>query len=407
MRRSIAVSVVRAVLHKRRAISAILNTMKAFIHSVSITAALAAVMLMPSGVTAQEVHQDLVEVVRATVLTIVSEDTREIMGTDATALVQEVRVRIDTGEMKGKTATFENDVTEVGVGDKIYIQRLVAIDGSEYYTFKDFYRIPILIYLALSFIALLWVIAGGKGLKALLSLVGSILVIIYVLVPLLLAGYDPVLSAVGIAGVMLAIAIFVTHGIGAQARIAFLGTFAAIIVTGALAVMWVTLARLTGFASDAAIYLNFSTQGSLDFSGLLLGSILIGVIGVLDDVAITQASVVVELARANSSLSRYELYRRALRVGRDHIGSLVNTLALAYVGVSLPLLLLFARTESSFIDIINQEVVASEIVRTLVGSLGLMLAVPATTALAVWWVKRYGIPHDHGHDHGHHHGHSH
>lgn len=369
---------------------------------------LSAAFIAPlTNVSAQEVHQDLVEVVRAQVLTIVSEDTREIMGTDATALVQEVRVRIESGELKGKTVTFENDVTEVDVGDDIYIQRLVTIEGSEYYAFKDFYRIPILVYLALSFMALLWIIAGGKGLKALLSLVASILVVIYVLVPLLLAGYDPVIASVAIAGVMLALAIFVTHGTGAQARIAFLGTFAAIIVTGALAVMWVSLARLTGFASDAAIYLNFSTQGSLDFSGLLLGSILIGVIGVLDDVAITQASVVVELERANSALSRYELYRRALRVGRDHIGSLVNTLALAYVGVSLPLLLLFARTDSSFIDIINQEVVASEIVRTLVGSLGLMLAVPATTALAVWWVKRYGIPADPEHTHVHHHGHSH
>jgi uncharacterized membrane protein len=169
--------------------------------------------------------------------------------------------------------------------------------------------------------------------------------------------------------------------------------------------MWVSLARLTGFASDAAIYLNFSTHGALDFSGLLLGGILIGVLGVLDDVAITQASVTIELVRANAALSGMELYRRALRVGQDHIGSLVNTLALAYAGVSLPLLMLFARTDSGFLDIINQEVVASEIVRTLVGSLGLMLTVPTTTLIAVWWVRRFGAPkvqgepHNHGHTH--------
>jgi hypothetical protein len=164
----------------------------------------------------------------------------------------------------------------------------------------------------------------------------------------------------------------------------------------------------TCFASDAAIYLNFSTRGALDFSGLLLGGILIGVLGVLDDVAITQASVTIELVRANTALRWVDLYRRALRVGQDHIGSLVNTLALAYTGVSLPLLMLFARTDSGFLDIVNQEVVASEIVRTLVGSFGLMLTVPATTLIAVWYVRRFGVPEEQGHEgHAHHHEHSH
>jgi uncharacterized membrane protein len=182
----------------------------------------------------------------------------------------------------------------------------------------------------------------------------------------------------------------------------------AVVATGILSVVWVSLARLTGFASDAAIYLNFSTHGALDFSGLLLGGILIGVLGVLDDVAITQASVTIELVRANTALRGVDLYRRALRVGQDHIGSLVNTLALAYTGVSLPLLMLFARTDSGFLDIVNQEVVASEIVRTLVGSLGLMLTVPATTLIAVWYVRRFGVPEEQGHEgHAHHHGHSH
>lgn len=377
----------------------------------SIVASLFAVaLLVPSALNAQEIHQDLVEVVRAEVVEIVSEDTRQIMGTDATALVQTVRATLETGKKAGTTVTFDNDVAEVYEGDRIYLQHVQTIEGDEYYAFKDFYRVPSLALLAIVFVGVLWFVAGGKGLRALASLVASVLVIIYVLIPLLLKGYDPVLTSVAIASVMLGIAIFATHGFGAQARIAFLGTFAAIVLTGGLAVVWTSLSRLTGFASDAAIYLNFSTQGSLDFSGLLLGGILIGVIGVLDDVAITQASVVTELARANNTLSRYELYRRALRVGRDHIGSLVNTLALAYVGVSLPLLLLYARTDSAFLDIVNQEAVASEIVRTLVGSLGLMLAVPATTALAVWWIHRYGIPkddYDQGHAHAHSHGHTH
>lgn len=362
-------------------------------------------LLTGQNAIAQEVHQDLIEVVKATVVEVLSEEERDIIGTETKALVQEVRVRLQGGNKAGETVTFENDVATVAVGDRIYVQHLKTIEGSEYYLFKDFDRLPMLALLLLSFIAVLWFIAGMKGLRALLSLLASIGVIVFVLIPLLLRGHDPVVVSMLIASIMLALAIFLTHGFRANARIAFLGTFSAIIATGALSYLWVSLTRLTGFSSDAAVYLNFSTHGALDFSGLLLGGILIGVIGVLDDVAITQASVVVELARANSTLSFYELYRRALRVGQDHIGSLVNTLALAYTGVSLPLLLLFARTDSTFFDIVNQEIVAVEIVRTLVGSLGLMLAVPATTLIAAWWVKKYGIPHEDGNEN--HHGHCH
>jgi uncharacterized membrane protein len=363
-----------------------------------------ALVLPYVSVSAQEPHQDLIEIVNAEVVSVISEEEREIIGTETTATVQQVRARILSGEKTGETIVFENDVAVVKVGDRIKLQRLSPIGGGEYYLLKDFDRIHTLLYLALTFILVLYFVAGKKGLRALASLGVSLGIIVYVLIPLLLQGYDPVFVSVCIAGCILAIAIFATHGFGAHARIAFLGTMGAVIATGALSLLWVTLTRLTGFASDAAIYLNFSTHGALDFSGLLLGGILIGVLGVLDDVAITQASVTIELVRANGALSGTELYRRALRVGQDHIGSLVNTLALAYTGVSLPLLLLFARTESTFLEIVNQEVVASEIVRTLVGSLGLMLTVPATTLIAVWYVRRFGVPHEHlGHDHHHHH----
>jgi uncharacterized membrane protein len=356
---------------------------------------------------AQEPHQELQEVVDAEVIDIVSESEREIIGTETTATVQEVRARVLSGEKQGETVLFENDVTELEVGDRIKLQRLISIDRTEYYLFKDFSRIHTLVWLLLTFVGVLYVVAGKKGIRALASLGISILIIIYALIPLLLKGYDPVIVSVGIAGAILAIAIFTTHGLGAHARIAFAGTMLAIIATGILSVVWVSLSRLTGFASDAAIYLNFSTHGALDFSGLLLGGILIGVLGVLDDVAITQTSVTIELVKANPALKGVDLYRRALRVGQDHIGSLVNTLALAYTGVSLPLLMLFARTDSTFLDIVNQEVIASEIVRTLVGSLGLMLTVPATTLIAVWYVRRYGAPQDDGHAHTHAHGHVH
>ena len=345
-------------------------------------------LILTPFASAQEVHEELQETVRAEVMAIPETYERDIVGTDTTATVQTVQVRILEGEKKDTVVSFDNDVLLLEEGDVIFVNRLETISGVEYFVFKDVDRRDALLVLAVVFVGLLVLFAGYQGLRAVVSLIGSISVIIFVLVPLLLSGYPPVVTSVAIAALILALVIFITHGINARATIAFIGTVGAVIATGIIATVWVSFAHLTGFASDASVYLNFSTKGALDFSGLLLGSIMIGVLGVLDDVAITQASVVRELKATDRSLSLYELYRRALRVGRDHIGSLVNTLALAYVGVSLPLVLLFARTDETFGAIVNQEVIAAELVRTLVGSIGLILAVPLTTLLAAWWFER-------------------
>lgn len=352
---------------------------------------------------AQEVHQDLVDIVRAEVVEIVAEEERKITGTDTTTTVQTTRAALLSGDQEGAVVEFQNDFVVLEAGDVIFLNHLVLIDGAEYYEFKDFDRRGTLIALAALFVGVLLAIAGKKGARALLSLIGSIAIILFVLVPLLLAGYPPVMVSIVVAGAILASAIFVTHGWSPLSLIAFCGTFGAVVATGVIASVWVELAKLTGFASDASIYLNFSTQGALDFGGLLLGSIMIGVLGVLDDVAVTQSSITQELVRANPLLRAGDVYRRALRVGRDHIGSLVNTLALAYIGVSLPLVMLFARSDADVGLLINQEVIAAELVRTFVGSIGLMLAVPLTTGIAAWWFTKHGVRDDAsgGHTHTH------
>jgi uncharacterized membrane protein len=187
--------------------------------------------------------------------------------------------------------------------------------------------------------------------------------------------------------------------------VTFLGTFGAVFLTCLIAYIWVEWMRFTGFSDDASVYLNFATGGKLDLTGLLLGGIIIGLLGVLDDVSITQASVVQELKAANPNFGFKELYSRALRVGKDHVGSLVNTLALAYVGTSLPMILLLSYSEASLSIILNQEVVAAEILRIVVGSIGLILAVPLTTVLAAWYFKDKEVDtHEiHGDNHHHHH----
>jgi uncharacterized membrane protein len=172
-----------------------------------------------------------------------------------------------------------------------------------------------------------------------------------------------------------------------------------VILTGVLAYIGVTFAHLTGFVSDEAVYLNLNTKGTLDFAGLLFGGIMIGALGVLDDIAVTQAAVVSELYNSASHLSKKEIYIKALRVGKEHVGALVNTLALAYTGASLPLLLLFSTSDSSISSIINREIFATEIIRTVAGSIGLILTVPITTMLAVWLLKGYKGGHVHSHSH--------
>ena len=200
--------------------------------------------------------------------------------------------------------------------------------------------------------------------------------------------------------------LFLTHGFKPRVYITFLGTFGAVICTCLLAYIFVKAMRFTGFSADSSVYLNFATGGTIDLAGLLLGSIIIGVLGLLDDVSITQASVVEALKGANPTFRFVELYQRAIQVGKDHVGSLVNTLALAYVGASLPLLLLYTFSESPFLVSINQEIIAAEIVRIIVGSIGLILAVPLTTAIAAWYFQnKTAILAADGHDHTHHHHH--
>ncbi|MFN3188179.1 MAG: YibE/F family protein [Candidatus Paceibacteria bacterium] len=336
---------------------------------------------------AQVVHQEFQETVRAKVLEVLAEFDRDIMGTNTTTTVQTLRIEFLDGLKEGTVTTFDNDMVYLEKDDVIFVNRLESIDGYEYILFKDVERRPQLAIIFGVFLALVIIFAGWQGVRALVSLGISLGAIVYLLVPALLAGYSPALASLVISAGILAVILFFTHGIRPHVVIAFAGTVLAVAATCLIAWLSVSWMRLTGFSSDAAVYLNFSTGGTLDFSGLLLGSIIIGLLGVLDDVSITQSSVVHELRRANNNLNWRELYVRAIRVGRDHVGSLVNTLALAYVGAALPLVLLYSRAEASFMLSINQEVIASELVRIIIGSMGLILAVPLTTVIAAWYFR--------------------
>jgi uncharacterized membrane protein len=313
---------------------------------------------------------------------------------------QTIRAEILDGEQKGKTVTIYNDFLELQVSEKFYVRHTTdALFDTESYAVHDIDRLNVLLWFVILFVVVVLFFSGKQGFRSIISLVGSLFIIMYVLVPSLLKGYPPMLTSIVIAVAILFLAIYVTHGFNKQSTVAFTGTVLAVILTGVLAYLGVTLAHLTGFASDEAVYLNLNTRGMLDFSGLLLGGIMIGVLGVLDDIAITQVAVVSEFYKTNPELSRKEVYIKAIRIGKEHVGALVNTLALAYTGASLPLLLLFSNSTSPASIIINQEIFATEIIRTIVGSIGLILTVPITTLLAIYILRDYKGNHVHVHKH--------
>lgn len=341
---------------------------------------------------------------RAEVVSVIDQGVTEVSGTNTETHTQTIHAKLLDGDREGQVIEVSNDFIMLTEGQRFFVSYLIAPDGNVLYSVRDVDRRASLAWLGVLFIAVVLVFGRMQGLRSLISLAGSFVVILYVLLPLLLRGLDPVLISVLIGALILSVAIFFTHGFTVQSLIAFSGTVLAIGCTGVLASVSIKMLSLSGFFSDETVYLNFATNGQLDFGGLLLGGIIIGVLGVLDDIAITQVAVVSELRRALPNITAKSLYTRALSVGREHVSALVNTIVLAYAGVSLPLLLWFYGSETPFSMIINNEVFATEIARTIVGSIGLILTVPITTWLAAWFshacVRESSSAHTHSHHHG-------
>ena len=249
------------------------------------------------------------------------------------------------------------------------------------YTLVDFERGTPMLVLALIFVLAVLVFARLRGALSLLGLGMSLVVVLVFVVPAILDGEPPL--AVAIAG-SLAVALVtipLAHGWGPKSLAALLGTAGALLLTALLALVFTEAAHLTGFSSEEATFLQVS-GADLSLDGLLLAGMVIAALGVLDDVTVSQSSTVLALRGAAPELGFRELFARALRVGRDHVSATVNTLVLAYVGASLPVLLIFSSADIGLGEALNLEIVAKEVVATLVGSIGLIAAVPLTTALA-------------------------
>lgn len=278
--------------------------------------------------------------------------------------------------------TFDQRGIHVEPGDRIVVARTPGAPEGFEYAFVDFQRHTPLLILAGLFVLAVLLLSRLQGLRALAGAAASMVVLVVFLLPTLLAGSSPMFAAVVAASIIAFLAIYLTHGINDQATVALLGTLASLALVAVVALIFVGLCDFTGLVNTEATVLQI-TAGQVDLNGVLLAGIVIGSLGVLDDVTVTQVSAVWELRAANPTESPRAVYTRAIRIGRDHIASTVNTLVLAYAGASLPLLLLFTQSTQPLRRVLTGELVAIEIVRTLVGSIGLVASVPITTALAV------------------------
>lgn len=366
---------------------------------VSILVGLGLILSLPTATSAQETTEAPTEITSVSapdtyflgeVVEILDEGEQTIF--DQTLPYQEVRVRLKGGPEASQTVTVSHGTTysiregqQVAAGETVVIARSEDPDGNVQFYITDPYRLPALLGSFLFFLVLVAIFGRLRGLAAVFGLAVSFLLILKWVVPSIIAGTNPLVVILAAALIMATVMIYLAHGFRPRTHVAVAGTLLTLVLAIILGWAFVALAKLGGLGSESAYVLQFGPLANLDLRGLLLGGIIIGALGVLDDITTAQTAVVAELKEVNASLTRAELYRRGLSVGREHISSVVNTLVLAYAGASLPVLLIFSINPDipAWLNL-NSELLAEEIVRALVGSAALVLAVPITTALAAY-----------------------
>ena len=328
-------------------------------------------------------------------------------GTDT--FTQQLDVEILTGPDKGMLVSSTNQVAltdksfkKLSPGDRIVIGKTNVGNEIQYYM-SDTYRLNSLWIVLAIFIGITLLLTRFQGLKAFVGLFASFLVITWYIIPHILHGGNPTIVSIIGTTMIAATSLYIAHGFHRRTSIAFVGTIISIVIAVVLSYIFVRVTHLFGMGSEEAFYLQFAPGTSINLRGLLLGGIIIGVLGILDDITTAQSAVVEQIYQANPTLSSGELYKRGSVVGREHILSLVNTLVLAYTGASLPLILLFKIYQHPVWVTLNSEIIMEEIVRMLIGSITLIIAVPITTFIAAEYYNRRkpSIPEDLGESHGH------
>lgn len=326
------------------------------------------------------------ETIEAVVKKVVEE--KEVESEGRKQLLQKLDLVVTKGSIKGREVKIENNniltpsTPKYKEGDKVMVSFVKNPQGKDSFYITDYIRrFPLFLLFALFLIIALF-ITRKQGAASFLGMGISFLAIFLYILPQISKGENPVVTVIIGSLFIVPATFFLSHGINKKTLMAVIGTFISLTLTGLLAMFFVDFARLTGFASEEANFLQVEKQGLIPIKGLLLSGIIVGALGILDDITISQSAIVYELKKANEKLKFFELYKKAMNIGKDHISSLVNTLILVYAGAALPLLLLFVDSSKPLLEVINNEMIAEEIVRTLVASIGLILAVPITTFIA-------------------------
>ncbi|MDD3897215.1 MAG: YibE/F family protein [Candidatus Peribacteraceae bacterium] len=349
--------------------------MSSFYRILSGAAALA-LFAIPSFGAAQEAT---ITYVRADIIAAASEEA------GAADPVQIVHARL----ADGTEVRFEHIVVHnradllLSPGDRVILQHLTRADGTESFFLQEQYRLPWLGALLLCFLLLGMVVGGWRGCTSILGLAVSIAIIALVFFPLIVAGWSPLLVCGAGAFLIALTTLYLSHGFNLRATLGVIATAGTLLLTIGLGALAVSVTKLFGLGSEESVFLQSGMAEAMNLRGLLIGGIIIGALGVLDDVTMAQIAAVDEVHKADRLAGWRSLYRAGISVGREHVASMINTLALAYIGASLPLFLLFSLNEDVPLWVtINSAFIAEEVVRTIVGSIGLLLAIPIATWLA-------------------------
>lgn len=297
-----------------------------------------------------------------------------------------------TGERHSIESSFDiAGSSQYHEGDKILVNHIIMEDGSQTLVIVDMVRGGPVLFLVIFFVFLVILVGGKQGVRSLFSLCLTFIAIIFVIIPLILKGWNPVFVVAFGGSIAMLFAIYITHGFNRKSHASYISLVITLLIASIASAIFVRLTSLTGFVHDEATFLVILGYTEMDMRGVLLAAILIGSLGVMDDLIVSQVSLVKELKETNPSIEKRKLFRSAFRVGRDHISSMVNTLFLAYAGTAFHLLILFYLQNPPFDSIgsiLNNEIVATEIIRTLTGSIALLLSMPIATWIGVRFYQK-------------------
>lgn len=305
---------------------------------------------------------------------------------------QTVNLEITSGELSGQKIHLDQSATQhiplpkYDFNEKVFLTQSTtqfsASQSATTWVIADYDRQEPLLALGLMFVAIVLFVGKWRGLWSLVALMASFLVITLITLPMMVNGWNAIGVSILTAGIILPINFYLSHGWKLKTHLAIGSTILALLLTSWLAQFFIKAAHLSGIASEEAGFLLIEKPGLINFQSLILAGVIVGALGILDDVTVSQTSVIFELKAVNANLNWQELYKRGMRIGQDHISSMVNTLILVYTSAALPLLLLFSHNAKPFSELINLEIIAEEIIKTLTGSIGLIFAAPLATFVA-------------------------